>query len=75
MLTAVLLSLLIDQFICIFHTIPTTCGAFGEPFSAYEPDEEVKRESIKILQEIKQNDDSSDSSDSDGVDVLRKASI
>lgn len=49
LLTAVLFSLLIDQFICIFHTIPTTCGVFGQPFSAYEPDEEVKRESMKIL--------------------------
>jgi len=75
LLTALLFSLLIDQFICIFHTIPTTCGAFGEPFSAYEPDEEIKRDSIKILKEIKQNPDSSESSDSEGVDALSRASI
>ena len=64
------------MFLCIFHVIPATYGCFGQPFSAFEPDEAVKRESIKILKEIHDTGDSSDeSSDSDGVDELRNSSV
>ena len=76
MLEAVLISLHIDIFLCIFYTIPLSHGFFGEPFTAFEEDEEERRESIKILKEIHENKEAlSESSDSDGVDELSRASI